>query len=529
MQLNFKNLNTNKNVPVTLLIGSVGSGKSTYLSHFELIQGKKMLEEKKCYWVSIDFEKMGSTGNPRDFIYNSLKEFTLNDHSIVKTDYKSLIEPAYEDEIKKLARGPFGLMAKNKEKFDEKIQEIIEADFEKVEPYVEKIFSYISNKHLCVIVLDNIDLYENSKLEIDVFSEGIALSKKINCNILVSIRDTTYVKHKNDSIFNAHELKKFWLDAPPFREVLSKRLKFASLALKGKKATIPYMQMQLIIEDLSVFFDIAHSTLLQEKSARLIEALADGNIRKGITLVSNFLTSGHIQADRALYNYLNKEVIKGLPFHEVFKGSVLGPWKYYKEERAEVINILDSGFNSKSLQFLRAYVLKYLFLSAKDKNSTETPVKKLSEIFSTLGASENHIIKVVEDLFQNGLINTIDSKNIDINSVVVINLSGGYYYSFLLKQFEYLETVMFDTQIFIEEFWEHLYVITEEIDHENKIIRKVALRRERILNYFEYLKAIETEGIKQTNLASYSITDEIQKPLNRKLFYIMQNAQDHYS
>jgi len=230
----------------------------------------------------------------------------------VKTDFKSLVEPAYEDEIKKLARGPFGLAAKNKEKFEEKIQEIIEGDFEKVEPYVNKIFSYISKDHLCVIVLDNIDLYEDTQLEINVFSEGVALSKKVNCNILVSLRDTTFIKHKNDSIFNAHELKKFWIDPPPFREVLSKRLKFASSVLTNKKATIPYNGMQLTIENLGVFFDIAHSTLLKETSARLIECLADGNIRKGVSLVSNFLTSAHIQADRALYNYLNKAVIRGL-------------------------------------------------------------------------------------------------------------------------------------------------------------------------------------------------------------------------
>src|SRR5690606_31399620 len=104
-----------------------------------LIQAKSLLEEKKCFWVTIDFEKMGKSGVPRKFIYESLREFTLNEHPYVKTDFKSLIEPAYEEEIKKLARGPFGLVAKNKEKFDEKVQEIIESDFENIEPYVNKI------------------------------------------------------------------------------------------------------------------------------------------------------------------------------------------------------------------------------------------------------------------------------------------------------------------------------------------------------------------------------------------------------
>lgn len=529
LQASLKIFDTSKNVPVTLLIGSVGSGKSTYLSHFELIQAKELLEEKKCYWVTIDFEKMGKSGNPRKFIYETLRQFTLNEHPYVKTDFKSLVEPAYDDEIKKLARGPFGLVAKNKEKFEEKIQEIIEKDFENIEPYVNKIFSYIAQKHLCVIVLDNIDLYEDSQLEIEVFSEGVAISKKINCNILVSLRDTTFIKHKNDSIFNAHELKKFWIDPPPFREVLSKRLKFASSVLANKKATIPYNGMQLTIENLGVFFDIAHSTLLKETSARLIECLADGNIRKGVSLVSNFLTSAHIQADRALYNYLNKAVIRGLPFHEVFKGSILGPWKYYKEERAEAINILDAGFNSRTLQLLRAYVLKFLFYRAKDKNSNEVPISKIQETFAVLGASENHIIKVVGDLYQNALINSSASKEIDLGSSVSINLSGAYYYSFLLRTFEYLETVMFDTQILIEEFWDKLLPLNEETEYEDDIYERVLKRRERILLFIDYLKRIEQEGIVQTNLALYSITKEIELPLSRSLNIIVGNAKRWYS
>jgi hypothetical protein len=528
LQANLRILDTNKNVPITLVIGPVGAGKSTYLSHFELIHAKSLLEEKKCYWVSIDFEKMGSGGNPREFLYESLRQKSLEEHPFINTDFKSLVEPAYEDEIKKLARGPFGLMAKNKKKFEEKIQEIIENDYNKVEPYVERIFSYISQKQLCVIVLDNIDLYEDSKLEVEVFAEGVALSKKIHCNILLSLRDTTYIKHKNDSIFNAHELKKFWLDPPPFREVLSKRLKFASAAIDGKKATIPYNQMQLKIENLGVFFDIAHSTLLKQSAARLIESISDGNIRKGISLVANFLTSAHIQADRALYNYLGNSIVRSLPFHEVFKGSVLGPWKYYKEERSEVINILDAGFNSKSLQFLRAYVLKYLFFKAKDKNASETSVKKIGEAFSVLGASDNHILKVVSDLHQNGLVTAINSNQIDLESVVAINLCGGYYCTNLIRTFEYLETVMFDTQILLDDFWDRLRPLSEETESEFQIYEKVLLREERIVLFIDYVKKIEQEGIETTNLAYYHISNEIEFSVKRLLKIIVGNAKKYY-
>jgi hypothetical protein len=225
---------------------------------------------------------------------------------------------------------------------------------------------------------------------------------------------------------------------------------------------------------------------------------------------------------------LNKSLVRSLPFHEVFKGSILGPWKYYKEERAEAINILNAGFNSKSLQFLRVYVLKFLFYRAKDKNTIETPVKKIAEFFSPLGASENHILKVLSDLYQNRLINSIDSKNIEVGSTVAITLSGGYYYTYLIKSFEYLESVLYDTPIFIDEHWDLINSISEDILHENNIVERVKKRSERTRLFLNYIKGIEQEGIKQTQLAKYSIYEEIDRPIQRQLYFILLNAKSFY-
>ena len=201
------NLNVTS-TPVTLVIGSVGSGKSTYLKHFELIKGKELLKKNSAHWIYLDLEKMGKDGNPRKFIYDSLKEYLISEHPENPIDYNNAIKPAYEKEFKNLARGPYSITARNKDKFEEKKAELIDVDYQATEPYVEKLFKYLSSIRLCVIVVDNVDLYEDDELETKVFSEAISISKKINCHTLVSIRDTTFIKHKNDSIFNAYELKK---------------------------------------------------------------------------------------------------------------------------------------------------------------------------------------------------------------------------------------------------------------------------------------------------------------------------------
>ncbi len=503
-------IEANTHQPVTLLIGGVGAGKSTYLSHFQKLHAKKLLKEKKCFWVYIDFEKLGNE-DPRTFIYDSLLKFSLNQHEYVLTDFENLIKPAYKEELENLARGPFALSAQDQSKFNDLAQSIIKKDYDDVYPYVEKIYKYIAKDHLCVIVMDNIDLFENDKLEVGVLSEGIALSKKINSNIFISIRDTTFVKHKNDSIFNAYELRKFWIDPPPLREVLSKRLKFAGEILKGKKAEITLQNnFKLQVSDLSVFFEIAHSSLLQEIPARFIECIADGNIRKGINLISNFLISGHIQVEKQIENYILNQTYNNIPFHEVFKGCIQGLWKYYIEDKAEILNILNSGHNSKNLQFLRSYILKFLKIRGKDKSTMDTPVSLIISTFSTIGANENHIIKSLNELVKGKLIGANGETEITIASNVNINLSGAYYYDFLLKKLDYVEAVLFDTPIFSEETWETIYSLSLSINYELDTYKRMILRKERIQLFLNYLKNSESEGIFKSDISSLCIHEEIE-------------------
>ncbi len=519
------------NSPVTLVIGAVGSGKSTYLKHFELIQGRSAIDAKKCHWIYIDFERMGKTGNPRKFIYDSLNTYLLDDDKRIKTDYKSTVEPAYRDEIDRLGKGPFGLMKHtNPAKFAELVQEQIAKDYNDVEPYVDKVFSYISKRELCVIILDNVDLYEDELLETTVFSEGIALSKKVKCNIIASIRDTTFVKHRNDSTFNAFELKKLWLDPPSFREVLSKRLSFAKEILKNKQANITLPNgAKLYIPDLSVFFEIAHTSLLSQSSGHLIENLCNGDIRHGITLVTTFLTSGHIQADRAIKNYLDGN-LRPLPPHEIFKGSILGQWKYYREDRADAVNLFNSKLGPIKLQLLRIFIINFLIVRAKNKDSVETPFSEILQLFSKLGASTKQLLEVLNFLYKNKLVRSTDVQDINESSSVFVTQSGGYYSKILCKRMDYVELVMLDTPILTNHYWEQLSPLTDEIDHEHSIVDRMSLRKERLEIFLKYLGYLESTTLgENSQFAFLKCIDDIAISVNMGAADALRKSKKWYT
>ena len=481
--------------PVTLIIGPVGAGKSTYLAHFERVAAADLLREKQAHWIYVDYEKMGISGSPRDFLYQELMRYINADHPSNPTDFKAVIEPAYRDDIASLAKGPLAPIRNQEDKFNQKISEFIETDYNRVEPYVDKVFSYMASTNLAVVVLDNVDLYENDQLESAVFSEGLAFSKRVHCHVIVCIRDTTFVRHRTGSIFDAYELRKLWLDPPPFRRVLSARLEYSKKILENKRARIPTEGgANLDVPDLGLFFEVVQRSILDGEPGHFVDAVADTNIRKGLTLVTNFLTSGHIQADKALSLFLSGGDRRfHFPFHEVFKGGMLGQWRHFKEDRTDCVNLFDARVGARRLRLLRLHLLKYLMLKARRRDSLEVPLQELVDHWGVLGAAGDTVENLVLFLRRENLIRHVSVSPDRSQGTVAITRSGGYYVNRLCLRFVYVEECMHDTAIDEEITWNRLSEISYAVESENSVQKRMQLREERLELFTSYLVGLEQE------------------------------------
>jgi hypothetical protein len=509
---------------VTLIIGQVGVGKTTYLRHFAEVSGKDVLDKQNALWISIDFKELGKEGNPREFIYRKILTKLESIKQPEPFDYKNVVGPAYEDKIDAISRGPLKLIFdSDKIKFDEKISELIMKDYERIEPYVDRVLGFIARKRTVIVVLDNADLYEDTELEASVFSEGLALSKRIMSHVIVSIRDKTFVRHNHDSTFNAYELRKLWLDPPPFRSVLSRRLDYSRLILKNKKATLELDNgMRLKILDLSVFFEIVQRSLLDERGSAFIESLADKNIRAGLNLVYNFLVSGHIDSNKAMDTYMKGGTSYKFPYHKLFQGTILGQWKHFKEERTTAINIFDSRLGSHPLRLTRLIILKFLHSRARNEDTVETPVSKCIELLSHCGCSETQTIKLLTDLSNRSLVRTTTAENISVQSIIVLTKTGGFYSNVLSMEFTYLEECMYDTAIDNLEMWTELNGLTHDIEREKRKPQRWRLRQKRIDYFLLYLAEMEVASLKQLGGAEYLRSiDNIASSVSRQLSNIL--------
>lgn len=518
--------------PVTVVIGPVGAGKSTYLKHFELISGKKTLEKHSAHWIYIDFEEMGIEGNPRVFLYEKIKEYLLN----YDVDYDDLVKPAYEDVAEGLKRGPLAPIMEDESAVNKRIADHIQKDFDNVEPYVDRVFGYLAKKELCVIVMDNVDLYEVEELETAVFAEGLALSKRLKSHVIVSLRDRTFVKHRNSPTFNAYELRKLWLDPPPFRSVLSKRLTYSQKILQGKKADIATgSSMHLKVPDLGAFFEIVQQSVLRGEAGEYIENMSDLSTRKGLNLITHFLTSGHIQADRALKSYIDGNTRYYFPFHEIFKGTALHQWKYFKENRADCINLFDARLGSKRIRLLRLAVLSHLLFKAKSENTIEVPVKECLDLLANCGAAHEDTLSALSFLEEHGLIRTVSAEPLTAKVQVVISHSGGYYLKRLAHTFVYAEQCMLDTAIEDTSAWSKLSELTDFIETERELPKRMEARKNRIVEFMNYLSDLEdqmlgssekTKHLKSVNKIRNDVVADAEEALRKAEYWHKKSGSE---
>ncbi|MFC1694233.1 hypothetical protein ACFL1R_12085 [Candidatus Latescibacterota bacterium] len=477
-----------------LILGQVGAGKTTFLYYTRHVSAYSLIN-KKIIWLYIDFKQATIADNPREFIYRELLRKIEEDSFFLLGDWDKSIKPAYNEEIKNYKRGPLKPIYRADEKeFDKLISEQIYMDRKKVNPYVEMILSNASIKWPVYLIIDNVDQIEDEKVQNTIFSEAQAAARKMNMNVIMSLRDSTYLRHRNSPVFDAFQVDSIYIDPPLIKPVLSKRFEYAKRVLDNKKAEIiSESGKRFIVPDLGVFFKIVSSSLLSEDSGYLLEVLSEGNVRRGINLIREFLTSGHVNADYALSTYLTKGIYK-FPIHEIFKGAIFGQKKYYREEGSLLLNIFDSKLDAPFTQLLR---LRILFLFVNKASIATFEGISVQDIISELyqvGISERQVFKTLQDLFNFHAIRSVDGMPLAHESKIISTRLGGYLIHSLAYKLMYLEPCLIESHIYDDDFWGDLYEYTRKIEIVSHYER-IDIRLKRIKLYIEYLKIIDQSWI----------------------------------
>jgi hypothetical protein len=387
-----------------ILVGNVGSGKSTFTDYLEEVALPKEVKDKTV-WLNLDLNEAPiSREEIYSWLYQGIIDGFKDKFSEIDFDTIFTLKKLYSVELNKVIKGPAALFPVDSEKYNELIAKRLtelQADLHATSKAFTRYLCGERDNKLFVIVLDNCDK-RNKETQLLMFEVANWLKKEFSSLVFLPIRDTTYDRHKGEPPLDTviKDLV-FRIDPPALSEVLYKRIKYAIAETNESKSyylgngiKVNYKQK----EEKEYLACILKSLFDNDPFFRqLVNGIAGRDVRRGIEIFLDFCKSGHITEEEILKlrasggNYV-------LPSHLITRVLLRGNRKYYGDENSHIKNLFHSipGEESMPNPFVRIAILQWL----KNKYRTRGPNQtlgyhKVTDILSALiplGYSEERIL-----------------------------------------------------------------------------------------------------------------------------------------
>lgn len=474
-----------------LILGSVGTGKTTFLQYTRRVASHLYFEKSKSdpypHWIDVDFRNFSQNESPIDFIYRALFEYIKADDYY--NDYNRSIKNAYANDINALKSGPMFLLSKNQEGFDEKITNVIMADYSQVNPYVDKLIGYGAAQSPMFLVIDNIDQFEDDNTQSEIFSDAIALAGRLNINLIIAMRESTYVEHRNTPTFDAFDFDPIHIEPPEIPSVLSRRFFLTGQMLSNKKGSFTALNgADFKVDDLSVFIDIVKSSVLGTEIGERIDVLSNHDVRLALRMTREFLARGYTDPAKALQTFDATQKYT-LPKQEAFRSILLGNQSVYSEEYSVIGNPFDSRLGRSNGELLRMFVLNALVKQSSNNGSGSLDGPNIRDNLKTIGFSESDTIDILSDLCEKRFIHTKSHGRAEIGSSYFASRLGGHIIRNLLSDFTFIENILMDTFISDREAWEELKSLSQQISDERNVVSRIRLRAARCEKFYRCMIA----------------------------------------
>lgn len=441
---------------ICLLIGSVGSGKSTFTDYLRLEALPREVDQN-TEWVNLNLNKAPLT---RDLIYSWVINQVITSISSLnkKIDFDSLdtLKKIFNAELVRVEKGKASLYPKNSDKFIDAIyQEIERLQSDSINTLRGMInYLYTAKNKLLVIVLDNCDK-RNREDQLLMFEVASWLKSELPCMIFLPLRDTTYDQYRNEPPLDTviKDLV-FRIDPPLLEKVIYSRLNYATRQIASQKGNFIYylpnnMKVECERSEVADYLKSLITSLFQDQLfRRIVTGLAGRNIRKGLEILLGFCKSGHIGTE----DILKIRTTQGehtLPNHTVAKILLKGKRKYYGDSESNIKNLFHS-FSEDALPdpFCRIAILQWLKLN-KHTNGPNRIIgfHKVNTVLGDLQTEGHSAERLLNEIISLNSANLIIAETqyceIALDDLISISPAGIIHLD-LLKNVNYLATVAED-------------------------------------------------------------------------------------
>lgn len=355
---------------VLLIVGSVGSGKTTFLDY---LQHKALPRDIRMATTWCRINMNNAPVSPSE-IYPWLRQEIISAcrGSLPSIDFDSLdtILKLYGSEISKFKRGVGALYPEESEAYKLKLAEVIESiqNDQHKDAIAHIRYSCGERGKLCILALDNCDKKTRDE-QLLMFEAAQWLQKEFRSLVIMPLRDETFDNHRDQPpLDTALKDMVFRIEPPLFQHVLMKRVQL-SLRSFGDKASDQFsiklsngMQVNYPKSEQAYYLSSILKSLFEHErfARRMIVGLAGRNMRKALEIFLEFCGSGYISDDE-VFKIRQSEGQRVLELHQVATVLMRMNRRYYDSDNSYVKNIFSANkFDPMPSYFSRYMILKWL-------------------------------------------------------------------------------------------------------------------------------------------------------------------------
>lgn len=338
------------------------------------------------------------------------------------------------------------------------------------------------------VIIDNVDQIEALDSQASIFLESLTIARTIGANLVLAMRDSTYLKNRTSPVFDAFDYDRIYIDPPDIQAVLSRRFTIAEQLLRGKSfeftndggAKIVVKNPQMLVEMLSY-------GVLGTEVGRLIEIAATGDIRMALQMTRQFLQYGYSSSVRGFSIYQRTKKYR-LPPHEALRAIMFGNQAIYNDEYSPIGNPFDAKLAKSEAQFLRLFILSAVVMSAGDRSFNGMEVTEIISALEKIGFSERTTEAILKDLIAKRFLFSRSHQPYNREAVLIPSRLAGYMVRELIGKFIFLETVLFDTFISDDAHWIRFKNLMNSVYGEHNTAKKFRLRKQVVSEFFDYVE-----------------------------------------
>ena len=490
-----------------LLLGGIGSGKTTFLRRYQTLITKKFLDAN-AFTFHLDFLKAPpQTGEMETFVWSTILEIIRDQYASADLEHRKYIKSIFKDKLKNLEVTALRGVKPHTENYEQAIGPYLLSWQQNLSDYVPNLLRLgsVVNKKATVLFIDNVDQLD-PQYQAQIFLLAQRVTRMAATITIIALREESYYAPSIQNTFTAYTSHKFHIASPHFRPMIQNRIEYAIRALEGHQEKVaPAVRRgdDFDRKDICEFLRIVQYSVLawSRRIARFIECICFGNMRAALQMFTTFLTSGATDVDKMLLIY-RQSGSYNVPFHEFLKSVMLQDRAYYKEDQSPILNVFNCTSDRNSSHFTALRVLALLLNHRGESDPQGRGYVELGRVvgfFAETFDNVRDLSATLDRLINKQLIevNTRATHTVSGASHVRVTAAGWYYLRYLARTFAYLDLVLQDTPLNDEKLEKALcqsvYDVNNLADKEQEKYDRIQVRFDRTLWFLDYL-AKEEQG-----------------------------------